>query len=100
MSKGTPWSDDELNTLFEMKARGKTLREIAEALGRTTSSVNFRFGILGGHSSASAHRPEILQEWPDLPADAFKDIKLKPDPQTTISKPDSRTYGGVGSALL
>jgi hypothetical protein len=41
-----------------------------------------------------------LDPWPDLPKDAFKDVKVSADPRTTMNRPETRTNGGVGSRML
>ena len=42
------WSSQEIETLKEMKAAGRTAKEIGRALGRTEGAVNFRWGKVRG----------------------------------------------------
>jgi len=92
------WTDEDIKTLRLMHSRGRTLQEMADALGRSLSAVNNRLFVLGEKKERSK-MPHILKDWPDLPADAFKDVKVSADPKTPMAKPVTRTLAGTVGVL-
>jgi len=97
------WEPEEDELLAELAAEGKNMQEIAEIMGRSADSIKHRMARAnenGGDFSYAAKPPEKPGVWPDLPKDAFKDIKVSADPRTPLAKPITRTDGGIGSAML
>lgn len=97
------WSPEEDVLLGKMVREGKTLAMIAEALGRPRNAVKHRWARVNGSSWQCTYVEPVVpptDPWEALPPDAFKDIKLKADTRFMTSRPQDRTLGGVGSAML
>ncbi len=97
MTQWTVWTPEDDAMLVTLRREGKTATQIAKALGRTPAAVKNRSRVLGAFSVKLESAPQI-KAWPNLPADAFKSYRLKPDPGT-VSKPQTRTLGGVVGVL-
>ncbi len=98
------WTDEQDDQLRELADQGLNCAEIAALMNRTPSGIKHRMDKLGGfigeEFSFTKEPPPKLDEWPDLGPNAFQDIKVSADPPATMSRPETRTNGGVGSRML
>jgi hypothetical protein len=97
------WTPEQDDILRALNAEGLNYTEIAMQMNRTPNGVKHRMSKLsdrGENFSFSKSPPPKLDPWPDMPKDAFKDIRVSADPRTTMSRPETRTNGGVGSRML
>ena len=97
------WTPEQDDILRELAAEGLNYSEIGAQMNRTPNGVKHRMAKLGEFGekfSFAKEPPPKLDPWPDMPKDAFKDIRVSADPRTTMSRPETRTNGGVGSRML
>jgi hypothetical protein len=95
------WTPEQDDILRALNAEGFNYTEIAMQMNRTPNGVKHRMSKLsdrGENFSFAKSPPQKLDPWPDLPADAFKDIRLKRDTMFTEARPVNRTLGGIGSS--
>ncbi len=95
-----PWTPDEDEQLRDMHAEGMGYLEIAATLGRTRAAIKGRLRFLAKDEIQAAATPRNADPWPELPPNAFQDVKVKADPAVQLSKPVDRTLAGVGTAML
>lgn len=97
------WTDEADDQLRELAAEGLNYAEIGEVMNRTPAGIKHRMcklGEFGETFSFAKSPPPKLDPWPDLGPDAFKNVRVSADPPTTMSRPETRTNGGVGSRML
>ncbi len=103
------WTPERCKHLMLLWSTNMSLHEIADEIGLTPTAIERQASEMGlpRRSEALVRGPyepkdtvRMIGEWPALPADAFKDIKLKSDPAVQLSKPQDRTLAGIGSAML
>lgn len=95
---GKSWLPPHDNELLQLREEGYTHAVIAERLDRTLTAVKGRLYQLLGRERheylgvvARKNREPLLpgMAW-NLAPDAFKDIKLTPDPRSSSNKPTYR----------
>ena len=97
------WTDEHDDQLRELAAEGLNYAEIGALMNRTPNGIKHRMcklGEFGEKFSFAKEPPPKLDPWPDLGPNAFRDVKVSADPPTTMSRPEVRTNGGVGSRML
>lgn len=97
------WTDEADDQLRELADQGLNYADIGKVMNRTPAGIKHRMAKLGEFGetfSFAKEPPPKLDPWPDLPADAFKDVKVSADPRIAMGKPETRTSGGVGSRML
>jgi len=97
------WTPEQDDILRELADQGLNYFQIGAQMDRTPNGIKHRMVKLGefGETFSLAKQPmPKLDPWPDMPKDAFKDIKVSADPRTAMSRPETRTNGGVGSRML
>jgi len=99
------WTPERCALLTEMWERGDSLNVISSLLGCKPSTIVskvYELGMPGRpmmQSKAAVDLP-VTDKWPDLPADAFKDVKVGRDVQFRQNRPQDRTLAGVSGALV
>lgn len=90
------WTPEDDAAMLHMLSLGMTIRRIADELDRSEAAVRSREAVL----NKGGGRVKKGDPWPDLGANAFRDVKVSADPAVQLSKPQDRTLAGVGTRML
>lgn len=91
----TPWTEQETQTLTQLRSQGKTAKEIAASLGRRVVQVTAKLAHLPSIALPEKEKPKLVQHDVELPKPEFGHLPL-----SVTNHGDWLRYGLVGDTHL